>query len=262
MKINRMRAKNILFIIAFIIITGILNGQTIHNLPPCTTPVVYLSGATNLCQGSTTTICATGGTTYHWSTGATSSCINVRPPASITYTVEVSNLPCFKDTTFTIIVDTMPNVRITGDSVCSGDSTILHAYGGYAYFWSTGATNDSILGKLDSTYYVTVAKGACSKDSTKIKVIRWCTGIQTFSNQSATSISPNPCTTTLNIDFETRLNLSSIQITDITGRVLLTDHCQLTTDHFPTDVSALSPGMYFIRINSGSGTEVKKFIKE
>jgi hypothetical protein len=75
-------------------------------------------------------------------------------------------------------------------------------------------------------------------------------------------LSPNPCTTTLNIDFETQPNLSSIQITDITGRVRLTYNLQLTTYDFPINISALAPGMYFIRINSISGTEVRKFIKE
>ncbi len=83
-----------------------------------------------------------------------------------------------------------------------------------------------------------------------------------YSANSYLEIFPNPCSTTLTIDFETPSNLSSIQIMDITGRVLLTDHCLLTTDHYSIDVSALVPGMYFLRINSGSATEVKKFIKE
>ena len=140
-------------------------------------PAVYFSGATNLCQGSTTTICATGGTQYHWSTGQTTSCVNVKPPASITYTVLVSSGACYKDTTFTIIVDTMPNVKFIGDTaICKGDSTDIHVKGGYTYLWNTGSTADSIhvVGVYPSTYYytyyVTVTKGACSKDSAKITV--------------------------------------------------------------------------------------------
>ncbi len=140
-------------------------------------PAVYFSGATNLCQGSTTTICATGGSQYHWSTGQTSSCVNVKPPASITYTVQVRKGACFKDTTFTIIVDTMPNVKFKGDtSICTGDSTTIYASGGYTYLWTTGTTADSIhiIGGYPISglynYYVTVTKGACSKDSAKITV--------------------------------------------------------------------------------------------
>jgi hypothetical protein len=76
------------------------------------------------------------------------------------------------------------------------------------------------------------------------------------------NIYPNPCSNILNIDFENESGLSSIQILDITGRVLFTDHFKLTIDHFSIDVSALNPGMYFIRLKSHAGTEVKKFIKE
>ena len=143
-------------------------------------PVVYFTGATNLCQGSTTLITATGGSQYHWSTGATTSSVDVRPPASITYTVQVRKGACFKDTTFTIIVDTMPNVKFKGDtSICTGDSTTIKVSGGLTYAWTTGNTTDSIhviggypiAGKY--TYFCTVTKGACSKDSAEITVKVW-----------------------------------------------------------------------------------------
>ncbi len=78
----------------------------------------------------------------------------------------------------------------------------------------------------------------------------------------AIHIYPNPCSTTLNIDLKNQPNLSSLQITDITGRVLITYHCQHITEHYSIDVSSLSSGMYFLRLNSSTGTEVKKFIKE
>ena len=76
------------------------------------------------------------------------------------------------------------------------------------------------------------------------------------------SIYPNPCSNILHIDFENQSNLSSIQITDIIGRVILTNRCQLTTNYYSIDVSTLAQGMYFMRINSPTRTEVKKFIKE
>ncbi len=139
-------------------------------------PVVYLSGATNLCQGSTTIICATGGTQYHWSNGlGSTSCVDAKPPASITYTVQVTNGACFKDTTFTIIVDSMPFVKFKGDtSICTGDSTTIKVSGGLTYAWTTGNTTDSIHQVYPTaglfTYFVTVTKGACSKDSAKISV--------------------------------------------------------------------------------------------
>jgi gliding motility-associated-like protein len=146
-------------------------------------PAVVFTGATNLCSGASTTICAFGGDQYHWSTGQTTSCVNVIPPASITYTVGVWLGACPLDTTFTIIVDTMPKVKFSGDtSICAGDSTTIHVQNGfdYTYLWNTGATADSIVvGSLKNgpplvpgkyTYYLTVTKGACSKDSEQIVV--------------------------------------------------------------------------------------------
>jgi len=137
-------------------------------------PVVVFTGATNLCQGSTTTVCATGGTQYHWSTGGTTSCINVSPPVSITYTVKVISGACSKDTTFTINIDTIPNVKFKGDtSICKGDSTTIYVSGGYTYLWNTGSTADSVFMKnatQGQTFFVTVTRGACSKDSQQITV--------------------------------------------------------------------------------------------
>lgn len=146
-------------------------------------PVVHFTGATDLCQGSSTTICATGGDQYTWSTGESTSCINVTPPASLTYTVQVRSGECYKDTAYTIIVDTMPNNVFLGDtSICKGDSTTIYASSKkglldpgyeYTYMWNTGATVDSIVtGPINNseTFYLTVTKGACSKDSAAITV--------------------------------------------------------------------------------------------
>lgn len=257
-----MKTNTIFLLLLLISIPWFSSAQPALTVSPCTTPTVTIIGSTEICQGSATVICATGGTKYNWGNGDTTSCITVSPPTSITMTVEVSNPPCFKDTGFTILVDTMPHIRVTGDLLCHGDSTILHAYGGYTYLWSTGATTDSILGILDSTYYLTVTKGYCSVDSFKVTVTRGCLGIPNISNEIVGSISPNPCSNILNINLENQTDLSSIQIMDITGRVLVTDYCQLTTDHYTIDVSSLTPSMYFLRFSSGTGMVMKKFIKK
>jgi hypothetical protein len=54
----------------------------------------------------------------------------------------------------------------------------------------------------------------------------------------------------------------SSQIFDITGRLVLSSNIQNQTYNISLDVSSLSPGMYFIRLNSDNGAEVKKFVKE
>ena len=97
-------------------------------------------------------------------------------------------------------------------------------------------------------------------DSVLCKAI---SGIDNFTEiKKEITLYPNPCSNTLNIDFVNQPNFSSIQITDITGRMLFTDHRQLNTDQYSIDVSSLNSGMYFLLLNSLSSTSLKKFIKE
>ena len=52
-------------------------------------PICLITGVATICPGESTELCASGGSTYSWSTGATGSCISVN--ASGTYTVTVTD---------------------------------------------------------------------------------------------------------------------------------------------------------------------------
>jgi PKD repeat protein len=72
-------------------------------------PHVVITGPTVLCDENSAEICATGGNQYTWNTGQTTSCINIEAIegiAGLTYTVQVTNGACFKDTSYTVIFDT------------------------------------------------------------------------------------------------------------------------------------------------------------
>ncbi len=131
-------------------------------------PIVSLSGNNLLCAGDSTTLVASGGISYLWSTGATTSSINVKPSSTITYTTAVSNGTCVKDTSIKVTVTPLPTATISGKSaICLGDSTTLTASGGGTYKWSTSATTSSITVKpaANTTYTVTVTNNNCSKDT-------------------------------------------------------------------------------------------------
>jgi len=153
-------------------------------------PHVHFTGATDLCDGASTTLCATGGNQYTWSTGETTSCINVTAfagVAGLTYTVQVRAGECFKDTSFSVAFDSMPINKFIvrpDTSICIGDSVTIYASINskfptngyqYTYAWSTGATLDSMVThKLTIpgayTYSLTVTHGACSLDSAKVVI--------------------------------------------------------------------------------------------
>ena len=134
------------------------------------TPTVSLVDTTTICAGTSTIMQASGGTTYKWNTGATTSSISVTPATTTTYTVRVSNGgSCFIDTTIKITVVPSPTVTVSGNNpICAGQQITLTASGGGTYKWSNNATTSAITATLshDSAFAVTVSNGTCTHDTT------------------------------------------------------------------------------------------------
>lgn len=158
-------------------------------------PKIVIKGDFDLCQGGSTTatIIVNGDTTYY----------NLTAVVTKTYTFTVHKGACFKDTSITVHVDTMPTFVLRGKtSICIGDTTIIHAYSrndGYKYLWSTGSTSDSIviIGTKPGnyTYYLTISKGGCSRDSLPItiNVLNCYAGIENYNGPlGEIGIFPNP----------------------------------------------------------------------
>ncbi len=113
-----------------------------------------------ICPGEEVTLEASGGTTYAWSTGATTKDILVIPLVTTVYRVTVTNSDqCMDIDDVTVTVKPGPNATISnGGTVCDGGSVTLTATGGESYFWNTGATSSTIIANPDQTtlYSVTV----------------------------------------------------------------------------------------------------------
>ncbi|HLO81901.1 MAG TPA: PKD domain-containing protein, partial [Chitinophagaceae bacterium] len=137
-------------------------------------PVVVTSGNVAICSGASTVLTASGGTSYLWSNGATTSFITVNPAATTDYSVEVSNAEGCKDSkTITVTVNPLPVIDITGNTViCFGGNTVLTASGGATYKWSNGATTASVNVNpaATTTYTVEVTTAAGCKASKSVTV--------------------------------------------------------------------------------------------
>lgn len=131
-------------------------------------PNPNITGNTSICQGRSTTLTASGGSTYHWSTGVTSSYITVNATGNYTVTVTNSN-GCTAETSATVIVNPLPQIIISGDNnICRGESTTLVASGGVSYLWTTGQTAQYIVVNptVNTTYTVIVTdENNCSANS-------------------------------------------------------------------------------------------------
>ena len=123
-------------------------------------PIVTISGNSSFCTGVSSTLTASGGGTYLWSTGATTTSITINPSLTTTYTVTVTNEQgCTATASRMASVMGLPKAKIEGEvKICSGDAITLTASGGVAYRWSTGQTTSviNVSPSIATMYKVTV----------------------------------------------------------------------------------------------------------
>jgi hypothetical protein len=131
-------------------------------------PTAVIAGINAICSGSSTTLTASGGSTYLWSTGAVTSAITVTTAQTYNVTVTDAN-GCTATSNRTLTVSANPTAAVTGtNTICSGASTTFTASGGTSYLWSTGATTASITASTAQTYNVTVTDvNGCTASSNR-----------------------------------------------------------------------------------------------
>ncbi|MEI6852196.1 MAG: gliding motility-associated C-terminal domain-containing protein, partial [Bacteroidota bacterium] len=128
---------------------------------------VNIGNDTVICGASSYTLHAGNpGSTYLWSTGATTSSVTVN--LSGYYWVSVTNAGCSGIDTIHISLSQPPIVNLGNDTVvCSGNPFNLNAaIPGGTYLWSTGATTSNISTNSSGTYWVSVSNGSCSNSDT------------------------------------------------------------------------------------------------
>ncbi len=142
-------------------------------------PAVTASASdTSICSGNSTSLNASGASTYIWSpsTGLTcSTCpsTSANPTSSTTYTViGTSSLGCNDTLKLPITVNTSPSISVNlsgNDTLCPGQSVNITASGAVTYSWSpstgltpaTGATVSAIPPTSPIVYTVIGNNGTC-----------------------------------------------------------------------------------------------------
>ena len=138
-------------------------------------PQPNISGDNEICNGESTTLTASGGTSYSWSNGQSSASISVAPASTATYQVTATDANgCTGTASYTVIVHPLPNPAIVGNTtICQGQSTSLFVSGGIFYNWSNGAAVAQIMVSPAATasYQVTVSDAnGCSVASNPVIV--------------------------------------------------------------------------------------------
>ena len=113
---------------------------------------------TALCFGEIATLCASGASSYIWSTGDNTAATTVSPTSTTTYTVTGTDQNgCSATASATITLRESPTANISGNlSFCQGESSLLTVTGNGSYLWDGGSTQNSITVSESGVYSVTV----------------------------------------------------------------------------------------------------------
>ncbi|HOS48710.1 MAG TPA: hypothetical protein PLG57_08740, partial [Bacteroidia bacterium] len=232
---------------------------TVNALP---TAQVTASGATTLCQGSSVTLTATGGSSYLWSNGSTSASITVNSTGNYNVTVTNSNNCSATSTATNVQVSANPTVNVTANgatSFCQGGSVTLSATGGTNYTWSTGETGPSITVNSTGNYSVVAANSnGCTTTSSTTQVSAWANPTASITVNGPTTITSSQSTTlsasagasyvwmpngetTASINVNAAGNYS-VQITDSHGCSAISGVTTISQVNQPTPVSIQATG--------------------
>jgi gliding motility-associated-like protein len=142
---------------------------------------ITLNGSETVCSGSTTTITASGGGTYLWSTGETGPSIVVSPTANTVYSVIIMNGSCSTTLTQSIYYLEIPSATVEDTFYVSpGDYIELSGPEGYtSYTWtpnlnlssfSTQLTN--FIGNSTTNYNVfSTAPNGCERNDSIVVIV-------------------------------------------------------------------------------------------
>jgi hypothetical protein len=223
-------------------------------------------------EGNFITISATGANTYQWSNGATQPNIVVSPSVTTTYEVIGYINDCYDEKAITVNV--VP--RVVADAgeditICAEESAILTATGGDDYLWSTGETTQSIeVRPEETTLYTVTVFNELDFDEASVMVIvdQQCQSViigdeetdQTF----AFLVHPNPVTETLFIQLNNIMNVSTLQMFDMAGKLLFNQKVGEANEAYSiekeVDVRSFQSGLYFVRLMDDDQVITKKVV--
>lgn len=241
--------------------TGGCTGNTtvtvnVANLPNVSASAQDLA----ICEGSGTTLSASGASTYSWNTGSTGSNTMVVPVSTTTYTVEGTSVDgCVNTATVSVVVNAMPVITVTAN-----DPELIADEIGATYQWINcgnnlpiqGETAQSYTASANGDYKVAVSKNGCSDTSACINISTTEMG-SNYSLLNEISIAPNPASDAVLFHSNDAGNYL-MQMIDISGKVVLEK--QINDQNERVSVSDLCNGIYYVKIIGSEKTLTVKLV--
>ena len=181
-----------------------------------------------------------------------------------TYVATVTDLlQCSGSSTFTItnpaeiLISSTVNIATAGES---DGSILLSVSGGipaYTYDWSNGASSLNLFNVPGGSYTVTVTDGTNCTSSTIIEIPVF-TGLDESNLKSTLRLDPNPTEGIMTVSAPKELRVEKISLFNVLGTNIQVE----VSPSNKLDLSSLTNGIYFLRIETNQGTVTRKVVKE
>jgi hypothetical protein len=229
-----------------------------------------VTGNDSICLGDSSTLTASGGNSYLWSTGSTSPFIVVSPSETTQYSVLVTDSGCSDSIVFDVSVVTPIKIffLLADDTVCLNAAPILLNTG----FPSGGIySGDGVVGNM---FYPALAgvgsheitytyQNVCIASAQQEMVVEVCTGIENAIISPVTiSVFPNPFSDEFFIQSACNLHDSQVTLTDALGRNIPLKGVSQINDHtISFSRGSFSAGVYWIIVRDKSSVTRLRMIK-
>jgi hypothetical protein len=239
-----------------------------------TSALIAVSSTSPTCNGGTngsataTPNFGTAPFTYLWNTTpaqTTQTAINL---TAGTYSVTVTDQGGSSNTSSVLVGQptaiSASNSIVTNQTTSTPNGTIsLVTAGGtapYTFSWSNGNTTSNLTGLAAGSYSVTITDAnGCTKSQSF--TISNTTGVEEISSQNNIKLYPNPAQNNLNIVIENVQSNGNISIVDAIGKYVYSTSIEGKGKVFTNvDLTNISNGVYFVRVNSGNSVSVQKLI--
>jgi parallel beta-helix repeat protein len=252
-------------------LTGCQSQQLIQVQVDPSPNVIVMANPPIVCAGSNVVMTGFGAVSYAWSNGVTGQNVSVNPTANTTYTVIGTNaIGCSGTFVQSITVKPLPVVSAVsnnGATACKDDVFTVTANGGVSYQWYSNTSSNILVGSpisvqaSASTIFTVMATGSngCVGKAQVTQEIEACTGIAKIATLGGVNVYPNPTSGILNVEFNSNIS-KSVSVIDVTGRVIMTTNS--SDSAVALDLANLAAGVYYVKMQTATATEVVKVVKQ
>ncbi len=229
-------------------------------------PTPTITGLDSICVGDSTTLTASGGSSYFWSTFSANTSITVSPPVFTTYTVTATDANgCEGTASIGVTVNALPATPVITQSGNTMSTTA--GFASYQWYFNgnpiPGANASSYTATQSGGYSVTVTNGSgCDASSTVFTFIFVAVnpanassfGLVVFPN-------PNDGRFTIQLDLERDRNVA-LGIYDLAGKQVWNQSGDLPYGEWKQglDLSHLSKGTYLLQVISEGQKVTRKIV--